>query len=67
MATYIVRELQNPQSKREGIAISADSLTAAKRKATRSQMFLGTCLAIEATNGVVLSRKIDGKWEDCWN
>ncbi len=62
MNTYIIRELQNSNSLRAGEKIQADSLSAAKRKATGMQMFQGTVMVIEAENGNVLARKERGFW-----
>lgn len=64
MTAYIITELQNAQSHRKGEAIEAATLTAAKRKASSMQMFKGTVLEIAAENGIVLSRKEDGRWID---
>ena len=64
MATYIITELQNAQSSRNGEAIDAANLTAAKRKASGMQIFKGTIIEIAAENGVVLSRKENGRWND---
>lgn len=64
MTTYIITELQNAQSHRKGESIEAENLTAAKRKASRLQMFQGTVMEIAAESGAVISRKQDGKWVD---
>ena len=64
MTTYIITELQNAGSHRKGETIVANDLTAAKRKASSLQMFKGTVLEITAENGVVLSRKENGRWID---
>ena len=64
MTTYEITELRNAQSHREGEAIEAPSLSAAKRRATALQMFKGTVLEIAAENGAVLSRKEGGRWID---
>ena len=64
MTAYIITELQNAQSRREGEAIEAANLTAAKRKAAGMQMFKGTIMEVAAENGAVLSRKQDGRWID---
>jgi ribosomal protein L19 len=64
MTTFIIRELQNMNSHREGQAIEAKNLTAAKRAASRAQMFQGTVLKIESQGGAVLAVKEDGKWND---
>lgn len=64
MKKYIVRELQNAQSKREGTEIEAINLSSAKLKATRDQFYEGTVLKIETKNGAVLAIKENGKWRD---
>ena len=65
MTAYVIRELQNAQSYREGETIQANSLTIAKRKATRDQYFQDTVLTIESVQtGLVLSTKTDGQWND---
>lgn len=62
MTTYNIYELQNAQSLRDGARIKADSLTAAKRKASQMQMFQGTVMVIENLEGSIAARKEDGKW-----
>ena len=62
MRTYIIRELQNAQSYREGETIQANSLTIAKRKASNMQFFQDTVLTIESENGHLLSTKTDNQW-----
>jgi len=62
MAAYIITELQNAQSHRKGQAVEAETLAAAKRKASQLQMFQGTVMEIASENGAVISRKQDGKW-----
>lgn len=64
MTTYIITELQNAQSSRKGETVEAESLTVAKRKASKLQMFQGTVMEIAAENGALISRKQDGKWID---
>lgn len=61
---YIIRELQNAQSSREGSTVQAASLASAKRVASGRQMFAGTVLVIESATGAVLSRKEGGSWRD---
>ena len=61
---YIITELQNAQSHRKGEAVEAANLTAAKRKASRMQMFKGTVMQIAAENGSILSRKERCSWID---
>ena len=58
MTKYIIRELQNPNSIRQGEVIEASSLTVAKRAATRMQVFQGTYMLIELANE-------DGSRTDC--
>ena len=64
MTTYIITELQNAQSSRKGETVEAESLTVAKRKASKLQMFQATVMEIAAENGALISRKQDGKWID---
>lgn len=64
MQTYIITEKQDINSTRRGERIEAADLAAAKRKASRMQMFKGTVLTIEAENGALLATKQGGKWED---
>ena len=67
MTKYIIRELQNPNSNRQGDAIEANSLTAAKRRASKMQMFQGTCMVIESESGGFYTRlaiKEDGQWRN---
>jgi hypothetical protein len=66
MNTYIIKELQNNQSEREGFTIQADHLTAAKSAATRLQMFKWTTVRIEDASGHQIAVKTAGKWQD-WN
>lgn len=61
MTTYIITEKQNLQSIREGEAIQAKSLTAAKRKARSMQCFFGTVLTIESEAGHMLAHAKDGQ------
>lgn len=63
MTTYTITEKQNAQSTRKGEQIEALDLAAAKRAASRMQMFHGTVLTIEA-NGTLLAVKRGGKWEN---
>lgn len=70
MSKYIIRELQNPSSTRQGEVVEASSLKAAKRMATKMQIFQGTCMRIELANDdgsrtdVWLSIKENGQWRD---
>lgn len=67
MTTYIIRELQNLGSVREGYSVECKSLAQAKRMATRSQVYRGTELRIEDQNRNVLSWKgqnSNGEWVD---
>ncbi|MCG8608967.1 MAG: hypothetical protein MI864_00385 [Pseudomonadales bacterium] len=63
--TYIIKEVQNLNSEREGDRIEASSLTQAKRTASRNQFFQGTVLRIESEGGFLLAYKKDGQWVDC--
>lgn len=60
---FIVKEVQNTKSKRDGVEIEAKDLTAAKRAATRMQQFQGTALLIADAKGFALAFKEGGKWQ----
>lgn len=60
---FIVKEVQNTKSKRDGVEIEAKELTAAKRAATRMQQFQGTALLIADAKGFALAFKEGGKWQ----
>lgn len=62
MQAYIITEKQNVNSIREGYAIEAKSLKAAKTHASKNQVFQGTVLTIEAANGGLIAYKENGKW-----
>ncbi|MDD9154935.1 hypothetical protein PVK64_01850 [Aliivibrio sp. S4TY2] len=63
---YIIKEVQNINSEREGTQIETSSLSQAKRIASKNQRFHGTVMRIEAINGSWLAYKEDGKrWVDC--
>lgn len=69
--TYYFSEVGNPSSYRQAEKIEAENLTAAKRMASRRQVFLDTCLKIGwglDSNGFVnevLAIKEPGKkWKD---
>lgn len=64
MSTYIIREVGDARSHRDGQSVEAKDLSAAKRVASRNQMFQRTVLKIEAENGTVLSVKENDKWTD---
>ena len=59
--TYTIYELQNAQSQRQGNTITVQSLTAAKRAASKMQMFQGTVMLI-AQNGYPVASKVGNKW-----
>lgn len=59
---YIIKEAQNVNSERKGERIEADSLSAAKRAASRAQMFQGSVMKIENEYGLLLAYKEDGRW-----
>lgn len=61
MATYIIKEVQDVNSEREGTQIEAKNLSAAKRSASRGQFYQGTVLKIESESGVLLAYKEAGK------
>lgn len=64
MKKYVVTEKQNAHSVRKGLVIEAADLAAAKRRASREQMFQGTVLTIEDQAGNLLAVKHGKKWED---
>lgn len=64
MTTYIITEIENANSSRQGEAIEAADLSAAKRRASGMQMFKGTVLEVAAENGARLAIKREGKWEN---
>ena len=64
MTVYIITELQNANSCRKGETVEAQDLSAAKRRASRMQVFQGTVMEIAYANGSVVSVKEDGKWQD---
>ena len=69
---YILRELQNINSFREGEEIEAANLTAAKAMASRKQLFQGTILtltvggttALDDTTGEVVCYKDAEGWHN---
>lgn len=58
---YIIKETQNVNSDREGIKFEGETLTQAKRFASRNQSFQGTTLKIEDENGALIAFKESGK------
>jgi len=64
MNQYIIKELQNANSTREGTHITATSLTQAKNAAERARFYSGTVLVIESTNGTRLATKTNGVWNN---
>jgi hypothetical protein len=64
MTTYTVVEKQNSNSVREGTDFEANSLTAAKRMATRKQCFQGTFLELLEGIYTVAVKESNGKWVD---
>lgn len=62
MRTYRITETQNAQSGRAATTIKAANLIAAKRAATRAQIFQGTVLMVSTANGAPLAIKENGKW-----
>lgn len=65
-STYIIKEVQNINSDREGVKVETTSLTSAKRIASKNQLFHGTVLRIESENGNWLAYKEDGnRWVEC--
>ncbi len=59
---FIITELQNAQSTRRGEVVEATSLTAAKRKASKMQMFQRTVMEIAHENGARIAVKEAGIW-----
>ena len=64
MSTYKITELQNANSTRQGEMVEAKSLADAKRKASRMQTFQGTVLEVSDADGLILSTKQNGAWND---
>ena len=63
--TYIISELNHPNSISDGEEYKTKSLSNAKRFATKSQVFYGTFMCIDDARGNRIStRGLDGKWED---
>ena len=64
MTNYTVTEKLNPQSIRQGVNFSANSLTHAKCKATRNQCFERSMLEITETDtgNTVAVKEWDGTW-----
>ena len=58
---YVIKEVQNINSDREGVSIWANSLLCAKRTASKNQSFQGTTLKIETENGMLLAYKEPNK------
>ena len=63
MPKFIIQELQDVASKRDGVEVEVKDLTAAKRAASRMQQFKGTILLIADSKGFALAVKEDGKWK----
>ena len=61
---YTMQELENGNSYRQAEELSAKTLPAAKREASRRQEFQGTVLIISA-NGERVAKKVDGAWINC--
>lgn len=57
MRTYTFVEKLNANSYREGVSVLAQNLSAAKRKASRQQMFRGTVLEISDAVGILATKK----------
>ena len=62
MKTYIIIEAQSNGSMRDSYTVEASRLTAAKRIASRKQMFQQTVLTISAVCGEVVATKENGVW-----
>ena len=63
MPKFIIQELQDVASKRDGVKVEAENLTAAKRAATRAQVFQNTTLVVSDKKGRRLAIKQGGKWK----
>lgn len=63
MPKFIIQELQDTASQRDGVKVEAENLTAAKRAATRMQQFQHTVLVVSSANGRRLAIKQGGKWK----
>ena len=59
---YIISEVQNVNSQREGHEYESESLSQSKRFASKVQCFYGTVLKIEDEGGHLVAYKQDGKW-----
>lgn len=64
MTRYYIHETTHFNALRKGEPIEANSLTDAKRKASRAQMFQSTVLQISSEWGQPLCVKEDGRWRD---
>ena len=70
MGTYYVAELQNAYSHRKAFIIKAQSLSHAKKLATKAQVFCGTVLEIGLSvneSGFIthpICHKVGGVWYD---
>ena len=62
MKTFIIIEAQSIGSMRDGYAVEVSSLAAAKRIASRKQMFQKTMLTISTDCGAVVATKENGVW-----
>lgn len=60
----IITEKQNAASQRSGKTHEVKDLAAAKRLATREQMFHGTTMTIETAEGRLLATKKRSEWTD---
>lgn len=63
---YIISEVQNLFSEREGHEYEAESLSQAKRFASKIQCFCSTVLKIEDVSGNLIAYKQNGKWNDIY-
>jgi len=61
---YIIRELKDMNSEREGYYLECSDLSTAKRLAARKQVFYGTVLTIEHGHDELLSYKEGAEWID---
>jgi len=64
MIKFYITEKQDLGSIRKPKMYQARTLSAAKIKATKDQVFRGTVLTIENESGVMITFKKDGRWTD---
>ena len=62
MPKFIIQELQDVASYRDGVEVEAKNLVAAKRAATRAQVFQNTVMVVSDCKGRRLAIKQGGRW-----